>query len=50
MADKKKPTATTTPEEDAGRRAQLTRIAAWTDTQPKPKRVPEEREDQAEAS
>jgi hypothetical protein len=48
MADKKKPTATTTPEEDAGRRAQLTRIAAWTDAKTKPE--PAEREEQAEAS
>jgi len=47
MADKK-PTATTTPEEDASRRAQLTRIEAWTD--PKPKPEPEERAEQAEAS
>jgi hypothetical protein len=45
---KKKPTDTTTPEEDAGRRAQLTRISAWTD--PKPRPAPEEQREEAEAS
>jgi len=46
MADKNPTTAT--PDESERRKAQFTRISAWTDPEPRP--APEERTDEAEAS
>jgi len=48
MADKKPTTAT--PDESERRKAQFTRIGAWTDPEPQRQPAPEERTDEAEAS